>query len=283
MFFSAASNLMNQFAGILRDSTGKERDAETGLDYFGARYYSGAQGRFTSPDPLLSSGRPDDPQSWNRYAYVGNNPLRFIDPLGLYKFDETCGADDTACKERQERFVSGLKNLREAANNLDEDSRERNQLEKVLKKIGEKEGKGATIAFGDAGETDGVPNLGITNAITNTITFNMNAIDNFTSGNPYIRSGESTAAGFFTGVIGHEGAHLAKNIPLFGRIGIRNYFDVASERSALFTESYVYQGLRMNDPQNRLLWNNEWLAVDRAVLEQKRKEGVDAFFKKPVN
>lgn len=111
----------------------------------------------------------------------------------------------------------------------------------------------------------------------------MNAIDNFTSGNPYIRSGESTAAGFFTGVIGHEGAHLAKNIPLFGRIGIRNYFDVASERSALFTESYVYQGLRMNDPQNRLLWNNEWLAVDRAVLEQKRKEGVDAFFKKPVN
>ncbi|MEO8660108.1 MAG: RHS repeat-associated core domain-containing protein, partial [Bryobacteraceae bacterium] len=32
--------------------TGKERDAETGLDYFGARYFSGAQGRFTTPDPI---------------------------------------------------------------------------------------------------------------------------------------------------------------------------------------------------------------------------------------
>ena len=48
--------------------TGKERDAETagsampdGLDFFGARYFSGAQGKFTSPDPLLSSGRPWDP------------------------------------------------------------------------------------------------------------------------------------------------------------------------------------------------------------------------------
>jgi RHS repeat-associated protein len=48
--------------------TGKERDAETGLDYFGARYYSAAQGRFMSPDPVLSSARLWDPQSWNRYS-----------------------------------------------------------------------------------------------------------------------------------------------------------------------------------------------------------------------
>jgi RHS repeat-associated protein len=37
--------------------TGKERDGETGLDYFGARYFSGAQGRFTTPDPLMASAR----------------------------------------------------------------------------------------------------------------------------------------------------------------------------------------------------------------------------------
>ena len=43
--------------------TGKYRDTETGLDYFGARYMSSAQGRFTSSDPLLNSGRPNDPQS----------------------------------------------------------------------------------------------------------------------------------------------------------------------------------------------------------------------------
>jgi RHS repeat-associated protein len=62
--------------------TGKERDAETGLDYFGARYFSGAQGRFTSPDPPLLDQHIDDPQSWNLYAYGRNNPLRYVDPTG---------------------------------------------------------------------------------------------------------------------------------------------------------------------------------------------------------
>ncbi len=62
--------------------TGKERDAETGLDYFGARYFSGAQGRFTRPDVPLADQWEKDPQSWNLYSYVRNNPLRFIDPTG---------------------------------------------------------------------------------------------------------------------------------------------------------------------------------------------------------
>jgi len=44
-----------QRPAFFHDSPGKERDAETGLDYFGARYYSAAQGRFVSPDPLMAS------------------------------------------------------------------------------------------------------------------------------------------------------------------------------------------------------------------------------------
>ncbi len=55
---------------------------KTGLDYFGARYYSSAQGRFTSPDVPLIAQRPGDPQSWNLYAYVRNNPLIYIDSTG---------------------------------------------------------------------------------------------------------------------------------------------------------------------------------------------------------
>jgi len=62
--------------------TGKERDAETGLDYFGARYMSTAQGRFTSPDPPMFDQHVEDPQSWNLYSYSRNNPLRFVDPTG---------------------------------------------------------------------------------------------------------------------------------------------------------------------------------------------------------
>ena len=68
------------------DFTGKERD-ETGLDYFEARDYSGALGRFTSTDPLnipnlrivkpeLFGGIISKPQNWNSYAYSLNNPLK---------------------------------------------------------------------------------------------------------------------------------------------------------------------------------------------------------------
>jgi RHS repeat-associated protein len=61
-----------------------ERDGETGLDYAQARYYSNTQGRFTSVDPENYQAMLDitDPQSWNAYAYVNNNPLRRNDPGG---------------------------------------------------------------------------------------------------------------------------------------------------------------------------------------------------------
>ncbi len=67
--------------------TGKERDIESGNDYFLARYYSSAMGRFMSPDwsakvePVPYS-KLDDPQSLNLYAYVGNNPLTRVDADG---------------------------------------------------------------------------------------------------------------------------------------------------------------------------------------------------------
>jgi RHS repeat-associated protein len=63
--------------------TGKERDAETGLDYFGARYYGSRIGRFTTVDPALEQQRAlADSQRWNRYAYANNNPFRYVDPDG---------------------------------------------------------------------------------------------------------------------------------------------------------------------------------------------------------
>jgi RHS repeat-associated protein len=63
--------------------TGYERDGETGLDYAQARMYASAQGRFTSVDPLMASGRTWSPQSWNRYSYTLNRPLSLVDPTGL--------------------------------------------------------------------------------------------------------------------------------------------------------------------------------------------------------
>jgi len=66
-----------------RKFTGKERDQETGWDYFGARYYEASLARFTSIDPVITFDENRvDPQRWNRYAYVRNNPMRYVDPDG---------------------------------------------------------------------------------------------------------------------------------------------------------------------------------------------------------
>lgn len=69
--------------------TGKERDQESGLDYFGARYFSPVTGRFVSVDPLQA--KPGNPQDLNVYSYVKNNPMAFIDPRGLSS--ESLGPD----------------------------------------------------------------------------------------------------------------------------------------------------------------------------------------------
>jgi RHS repeat-associated protein len=110
---SAGVGIRSAALGYGADSTrqkfdGKERDDETGLDLFGARYFASIQGRFTSTDPLnipglqrLDSKDPlnisslqrrgyekferiiSNPQNWNAYAYAHNNPLAKLDPDGF--------------------------------------------------------------------------------------------------------------------------------------------------------------------------------------------------------
>jgi RHS repeat-associated protein len=75
--------------------TQKERDAESGNDYFFARYYTSALGRFTTPDwsakeEPVPYAQFDDPQSLNLYAYVRNNPIVHMDPDGHQDKKDTC-------------------------------------------------------------------------------------------------------------------------------------------------------------------------------------------------
>jgi RHS repeat-associated protein len=104
-------------------STGKERDTESGNDYFDARYYSSAMGRFMSPDwsakedpvPYASL---DDPQSLNLYSYVRNNPLTRVDA------DGHCDSNGQNCSlwDHVAGTVGGVLNVVPATVNLGVDA-----------------------------------------------------------------------------------------------------------------------------------------------------------------
>lgn len=89
--------------------TGKERDAESGNDYFGARYYENSFGRFMSPDWSAKAepvpyAKLENPQTLNLYAYVNNNPMNAVDPdghqgaMGGYGVAD-CAIDAWGCNE----------------------------------------------------------------------------------------------------------------------------------------------------------------------------------------
>jgi RHS repeat-associated protein len=96
--------------GTNRDFTGQRKDG-TGLLYYGARYYDPALGRFASADSIAPS--KGDPQSRNRYSYVLNNPLKFIDPTGHCvagkTYEEMIGAErleNAACDDYIAKLMS---------------------------------------------------------------------------------------------------------------------------------------------------------------------------------
>jgi RHS repeat-associated protein len=90
--------------------TGKERDTESGLDNFGARYNASTMGRFMTPDPPLMDQHIADPQSWNLYSYVRNNPLSFVDPDGNAIELLCTGSDASKCAGERQKELEFLQN-----------------------------------------------------------------------------------------------------------------------------------------------------------------------------
>jgi len=108
------------YVGNAQNFTGQWSDADTvnTTYYFPERQYRSSQGRWLSPDPAgVSAADPSNPQSWNRYAYVLNNPLASVDPSGMYcaylndagdgvqEIDDD--GDDQGCRDSGGYWLSG--------------------------------------------------------------------------------------------------------------------------------------------------------------------------------
>ncbi len=97
--------------------TGKERDVESGNDYFGARYYSSAMGRFMSPDwsakvKPVPYAKLDEPQTLNLYAYVGNNPMTRYDADGhKHKTEEQKEIDNQKVRMGEQKTINQAQDL----------------------------------------------------------------------------------------------------------------------------------------------------------------------------
>jgi RHS repeat-associated protein len=172
--------------------TAHERDssligAGTPLDYMHARFYHSANGRFLTPDPAVQPGAPANPQQWNRYAYVANNPLRFTDPSGKYVCTGTvqqCKAFEAA---RQLNLRSRSQSLKDTASVYGDPDKE----------------NGITVTFAD-------PGLGHGAIVEQTLVFNVtgnNAVTATTSSKVIVDPGLKGNA--LRGAVAHEGSHIA--------------------------------------------------------------------------
>ncbi len=190
-----------------REFTSKERDAETGLDYFGARYLSAAQGRFTSPD-LPVDQHPQDPQSWNLYSYVRNNPLSLTDPTGNYACGTyTTESQCTAFGNMLAQTQSTLDKARQAGTIDSDQYKSASAAAAAYGRLND--GNGVTVNVGATGGFPGntiAEGGGEKTAANPTgqdiqVTLNGKLFDQAMSSS----SGSSTA---MLGVIAHEGSHV---------------------------------------------------------------------------
>lgn len=209
--------------------TGKERDTESGNDYFEARYYSSAMGRFMSPDwsakeDPVPYAHLDDPQSLNLYAYVRNNPLINTDPTGHYD-----------CNGNQCKMVkNALKDVTKASNSKKLTAEGRTALKGVLK------------FYGTAGDHNGVTvNTGQAAAGANggthtdadgktTISLNLGKWDS-----PQANLNGGSARTEKAATVAHEGEHGVQQQA--GGMPTSNEKEFSGEVEAYTVQSYVNQ------------------------------------------
>ena len=214
-------------------------------------------GRFLTPDPLLNSGRPNDPQTWNRYAYVRNNPLGRTDPSGLYDLPTLCRREKD-CSANAANLKQGVSDLTAKVNGM-KDGAEKTRLQASLKALGtENDGNNVDVNFGknaDGAAANTKPDVdGNGNLSGYTITIDPNKQNGGTNG--------------WAIDAAHEGTHVSD-------LGDPRYNNPATTLSPFQLEYRGYQTSAwaadaLGEPGvsygGNMIWNRSWGAVDDKVL-----------------
>ena len=234
---------------------------------------------------MLASGSIYDPQTWNRYSYTLNNPLKYIDPSGLYVY--ASGTTD----EQKKKFEKGLEKVRSARDHYRQGSREYNRLDRALTAYGARGvDNGVTVKFGSA-ETPGNTNIGIkVDASGNN---KETTADNPTGQNITVTLDPSrnSSDNDYAFAAAHEGSHVADMSELIGALprNLTHFFSsatvilndpnknlslFATEFRAYETESFAAQALASNrsvSVHGYDIWSGGWAEADRA---KKRTAGI---------
>lgn len=174
-----------------RTSCFDQASAKT-TDFMHARYYNLNLGRFLSVDPV--GGSVGSSQSWNRYSYVSNNPIKFIDPMGLYQW--AAGDCGEQCQKDREEFRTQL-----AANLGSDEEVIRNS---ALAYGAEGQDNGVTVGFGGVPvDADGVT----APYLQGTYEENGAGTGMEIRADVTIRSGLTGTS--MRAAVGHEGVHVA--------------------------------------------------------------------------
>jgi RHS repeat-associated protein len=276
---------------VRKQFTGYERDEETELDYAQARYYAKELGRFTLPDPLLASGRPGSPQTWNRFAYVLNNPLITVDRNGLYECTST---SQDECRAFRNKLNSDRLKLADIKAKYGENSDEYRKAKKSLDSFG-CESKGGTCIEASGKDAKGKPiyekdtasNVKVSfNALSNAQT-SLGKKDGKYDGNVYVNFANDYAQN--PGLIGNEGSNVIAFQTFLSGGG--NGSKYQAEFDGLFVQAvygeldadaagddYAYfpvnsRGARDNYEVN--YWEKGWETADHQTVRANRQEAIN--------
>ena len=277
------ANLSYATDNVRQKFTSYERDNESELDFAEAGYYNFNHGRFTSSDPLLSSGRVEDPQTWNRYAYVLNNPLNYIDPTGLYE----CKGTADECKGFRNNLADAQAKLADIEKKYGKNSDEYTKAQKSLDSYGcESKGGNCMGADGKALKDD-KGNFVKDTANNVRVSFDWtgkspaHTSTDVTSGIVKVQFGKGNDSNL--GLIANEGIDSA-NMQSAIKTG-KSVGQYESDRDGLFVQA-VFGELRAaaNNKDSAFFnltkgqvnnWEKGWETADHATVRSNRNTSID--------